>query len=66
MAKQAKPARVAKDRGCGKVRYPDSATAKRAMRVIDTAGSKDSSGRIPVRWYDCDDCMGVHLTSMEN
>ena len=59
------PSRINKSKACGKVRYRDELSAKRAMRTIQNVGSHDPSGRVPVRWYECDGCAGFHLTSQE-
>lgn len=57
------PRGINKNRTCGKVRYRDQLSAKRAMRTI---GNVSTSERIPVRWYECDGCAGFHLTSQSS
>jgi hypothetical protein len=47
-------------RSCsGKKRYRDEQEAKRALRNLATNSSRDT---IPVRWYECANCHGYHIT----
>lgn len=63
-----RPSRGAPRRGkttrshaCGKVRYPDHASAVKALHTIKTVGVQRD--RTPARAYQCDRCLGWHLTS---
>ena len=49
-----------RSRSCGKIRYRDCSSAKAALRRIAVVSTAEV---IPIRWYECTDCHGVHLTS---
>ncbi len=53
-----------KQRACGKTRYRDDLQAKRVLQNIATFTADDDGVKVPVRWYRCKGCRGVHLTSM--
>lgn len=47
---------------CNKATYRDPEEAKRAIQLIRESGRKNN-GKKPCRWYECDTCGLIHLTS---
>lgn len=46
----------------GKRCYRDDAEAKRSLRLIK-ASDRPNKGHKPCRWYECEECGMIHLTS---
>lgn len=47
---------------CIKTSYRDPEEAKRAIQLIRISRRKNN-GKKPCRWYECDECGLIHLTS---